>query len=482
MEKAIKIDPEFAMAYRSMAVIMGQNLGNTEWSKYMRKAMEFSHRLPHRERYIIQGDFYWYSDKTKAIEAYEKVLQLYPLDRIANGNLGSLYENYEEWDKLQEMNQVLIRNKTEFPGSIARLALSYQAKGLYEKAGEIIEYGIKHFQDGMWKRIYLAENYCLQGKFDLALIEADKAISLAPGKLAPLSMKADIYFYNGNFNKAEKIYQKGLEQPHKNTKIEAIYLMGHVHITRGRLAEAENRFKQAFNMTIENKMSGWQHYFHEYIGRILFIRGKYEESLKELNQSLAITKKLDSLFIQRWGLYFTAMCYLKMRSLDRAQKAEAEIREWASKSADKRFIRWYTLFLGQKALDKQNLPEAIDHFNRAISLLPNDHSGPMIDYLAPFFDAQAWAYREAGQLDEAQDVFEKITMMTYGRLETGDIYARAFYNLGKIYQQKGWKGKAIESYNKFIELWKNCDPIFQPLVEDARKKLKELAPGPQPNK
>jgi len=35
--------------------------------------------------------------------------------------------------------------------------------------------------------------------------------------------------------------------------------------------------------------------------------------------------------------------------------------------------------------------------------------------------------------------------MTWGRLFYGDFYARTFYHLGKIYQQRGWKGKAIDS-------------------------------------
>ncbi len=57
-----------------------------------------------------------------------------------------------------------------------------------------------------------------------------------------------------------------------------------------------------------------------------------------------------------------------------------------------------------------------------------------------------------------------------GRLDYGDIYARSCYILGKIFEQKGWQGKAIESYEKFLELWKDTDPDL-PEVEDARKRL-----------
>jgi cytochrome c-type biogenesis protein CcmH/NrfG len=42
--------------------------------------------------------------------------------------------------------------------------------------------------------------------------------------------------------------------------------------------------------------------------------------------------------------------------------------------------------------------------------------------------------------------------------------------LGKIYEQQGQKAKAIEHYEKFLNLWKDADPGF-PEVEDAKKRL-----------
>jgi len=45
--------------------------------------------------------------------------------------------------------------------------------------------------------------------------------------------------------------------------------------------------------------------------------------------------------------------------------------------------------------------------------------------------------------------------------------------LGKIYEQQGSRTKAIEHYDKFLDLWKDADPGISE-VEDAKKRLSEL--------
>ncbi len=78
-----------------------------------------------------------------------------------------------------------------------------------------------------------------------------------------------------------------------------------------------------------------------------------------------------------------------------------------------------------------------------------------------------------GELDEAIEQFERIQELTLGRLNYGDIYAKSYYMLGQIFEQKGWHGKALESYEKFLFLWKDADPGIAD-VEDARERLAGL--------
>jgi tetratricopeptide (TPR) repeat protein len=85
----------------------------------------------------------------------------------------------------------------------------------------------------------------------------------------------------------------------------------------------------------------------------------------------------------------------------------------------------------------------------------------------------ARAYYESGDLNKAQEEYEKITRLTFGRRWGGDIYARSFYMLGRIHEQQGNKAKAKENYRKFLELWKDAD-LGLVEVEDAKTRLEAL--------
>jgi hypothetical protein len=45
--------------------------------------------------------------------------------------------------------------------------------------------------------------------------------------------------------------------------------------------------------------------------------------------------------------------------------------------------------------------------------------------------------------------------------------------LGKIAEQQGDRGSAVENYRKFLDLWKDADPGI-PEVQDANQSLNKL--------
>jgi len=115
-KRAVAIDPEFALVYANMGIAYFWLGSQSKAREYLQKALDLSDRVSDRERYFVQGMSYEGSDKThdKSIEAYNKLLELYPDDNIGNNQLGLVYSLIEEWDKAIEPLISCIQRKDEF--------------------------------------------------------------------------------------------------------------------------------------------------------------------------------------------------------------------------------------------------------------------------------------------------------------------------------------------------------------------------------
>jgi tetratricopeptide (TPR) repeat protein len=130
--------------------------------------------------------------------------------------------------------------------------------------------------------------------------------------------------------------------------------------------------------------------------------------------------------------------------------------------------------MGMIEAEKGNGEEAILYYQKALELMqPQCYPDYQVLSLAIFIEPLASLYFGSGELDKALQEYEKITKLTKDRFDYGDIYSKSFYMLGRIYEQKDWKGKAIENYEKFLALWKDADPVI-PEVEEARRSLNAL--------
>jgi serine/threonine protein kinase/Flp pilus assembly protein TadD len=474
MEKAIALDPEFAMAYRSLSVSHG-NLGKyMEANKYIQKALELSDRLTERERLMIEGEFYSQSDMTygKAIEAYKELLNLYPEDTIANHNLALRYQHLEEWDKAIEYFKASVIANTDFILTYTALATSYKRKGMYDKAIELYEECIRNFPDDPRGHFNLGALYAFQGKKDLALNEMDKAIAINP-----TFTRAGIYLLMNDYEEAEKEFKKVFELTNERQHLNARFWLEVLYRTQGKYEEAENQAQLGIELTqkLGLEHSNWKLNNHRILAYIYGKSGDFDRAIVEINKAWQISVELPWIFDQFINLWIKGWIYSEMDSLVEAQKTTEELRNLIQNSLYKKSIRYYHQLLGLIELKKANYPEAIDFFKKAIALLPYPSSWR--EEIGIYMYYLAFAYYESGDLDKAREEFKKIVAMTNGRLYWGDMYAKSFYMLGKICEAQNDRIKAIENYEKFLELWKDADPVFNE-VDDARERLAGLQKSP----
>jgi serine/threonine protein kinase/Tfp pilus assembly protein PilF len=471
MERAISIDPEFAMAYRSLAVSHGNLLLFSERTKYMQKALELTDRLSDRERYRIQGDFYADSEKTydKAIEAFTKLLELYPEETGAGHNLGILYRDIEEWDKSIERYEMCIRYKTEFVLTYTQLASSYRAKGMYNKAKEVLEDYIHNESDNGAIRTSLATTYIHQGQLDIALAEMEKAFLLNPTHYINLRQKGDIYTYKGDLVKAEEEYRKLLELREPAAQVFGSSRFRDLYLLQGKFEEAKKLSKQGAELSKKYGQSLWESLFHLGLASLHRKSGNPEEALRECDEAWESAEKADFLMGQKLALNTKARAFLQMKSLDKAQEEADKLKEMIEGGLNKKEIRMYYHLLGRIELEKGNFSRAIKYFKEALAL---ESYGPLTKN-ANIINSLALAHYKSGNLDKARENYEWITTLTTGRQGDGDIYAECFYMLGRIHEEKGSKEQAIEYYEKFLDLWKDADPGI-PEVTDAKNRLTTL--------
>jgi len=89
----------------------------------------------------------------------------------------------------------------------------------------------------------------------------------------------------------------------------------------------------------------------------------------------------------------------------------------------------------------------------------------------------AYAFAKLGQVDSARTYYEHYLGNAGPYRILGDVFylAATYQRLGEIYEAQGDRRKAIESYLKLTDLWKNADPELQPIVKDAHARIARLS-------
>jgi tetratricopeptide (TPR) repeat protein len=484
LEKAIALDPSFALAYLFMHHNYF-NLGNAaEYKKYIQKAYELSEQLPARERYLIQGTFYSRSENTydKAIEAFNKLLEFYPEDIEANLMIGVVYINLEQWDEAREHYEFLVENNKELMWIYMNLAGIYGIQGKYDKARKVLEVYLNNFGDNSAILYTLVQNYLYQGKYDLAQTEMDKAMSLNltdSNRFGLYALQGDIYVCREEWTLAEKEYLKFLDSEEQYFQYMGRRRLAGLYRLQGKFKKAQAQIKQGIGLANKSGDMNAKSFCHMYLSYLYLLSRSPAKALEECNKAWKIAVDNEHLQNQRGALYLKGMIHLEMKSVDEAERVATELKEMIEKGLNKKLRRLYYNLAGSIELERKNFDQAIEHLKMALSLVPaNDWWKTR---KTSFTSSLAQAYYDSGDLEKSQEAYEEIisrpTSIFFGFMRwyksSGDIYAKSFYMLGKIYEQKDFRGKAIEHYQKFLSLWKDADPGIAE-VEDARKRLAGL--------
>lgn len=473
MEKAVEIDPEFAMAYRAMATAYSNMGYGSEWTKYMQKAFELADRLSDRERYLIKGSYYAGSYKTldQAIDNFNMLLELYPDDEIGNIQLGLIYASLEDWDKSIERYQVIIQNKVERYYPYLNIAGPYMAKGMYDEAQRVLESYLDNFPDHSTIHWGLAYVHLCRAEYEQALIEAEKAFSLNPLDHENLWLQGIIQLCKGDLTDAAKAIDKLLRMEERSAHLYARMNSVFLLMLQGKFRDSIDQFRTGIELAEKLSEKGWEANNRIYLSYVYIRLKKFDEALEECDKALQRAAEWGMLYQAIFAFYIKGLAYLEMGAMEEAQKTAMDMKKQIEEGKNRKMVRFYDNLIGMIALKRADCSEAIENFDKALSLL-SSQTYDVFD-ITLFLGPLALAYYNAGDLEKAEAEYEAIMSLTVGRVGFADIYVKAFYMLGKIYEQQENTAKAIAHYEKFLDLWKDADPGIAE-VDDAREQVAEL--------
>jgi eukaryotic-like serine/threonine-protein kinase len=473
MEKAVAVDPGFAMAYRSLGIAYS-NLGfPARADEYLRKALDFPDRISERERLLIEGNIHSRREETydKAVEAYEKVLAIYPDDTLANNGLGIIYGAIEEPEKAAERYEMCVR----LPGAgfldHSNLAVTLSRQGKYDRARQVIEEYIEKVSDSATARFRIAGYYLYEGRYGEALAEADKAFALDPSNRSYNYYAGAIAMLKGDFARAEAEFLKQVEGavqaglPARGGNLAALYMA---------MGKFEKALEQVALATEEARKFGepsWLGGFNFFASLAYRGAGRYSEALETAERSYRIAEVAGNMTTMRAALWSKGLAYLELKALPEARQAAADLKDLIDKGMNKKAVREYQAIQAQIDLADGNLARAVENAEAAVMSLPPQSGSSNPD--AYYWGTLALVYEAAGDLENARRAYEGLQKLTRGRFYGGQLYARSFYRLGLIAEKQGDRAAAKRNYERFLEIWKDADPGL-PEPADARRRLASL--------
>lgn len=478
MEKALSIDPQFAMACRSIAHSYGNQGLVSKRREYLRRAMECRGRLSDKERYIISGDFYVDSEGVldKAIAAYEKVLELYPGDNFANEKLGTVYCRLGEWEKAIGYFEECRKNKSQSVYAYINFTQAYRAKKLYDRAEEVIKEYLDNYGNNLLAQNDLYNTYVAQRKFDLAWTQIDKMFSIDPTHYFIPWAKGDIYYFKDEFKEAQKEYIKLRDHGGLRAEHLGLVMLAQLNLMQGKIKTSRELVLQHIHVSKQIADTYLQAFSQRTYAYLLFKSGNFKQALEQFNRVWNLAGQVkNAVFSSRFkkdALLGKGLTYLELDAPEQALQAAKKIKVLTEKALDKRNIASYYYLMGKIELKQKKFDQAAGNLVKAIGIMgERDYEFISSDAPVMVIDHLAAAYLTNGFLEKARESYEHILSMTFPRIEHGDIYAKSYYHLGNIYRQKGMREEAIKNYKTFIHLWQECDPQFRPLLEDAQKQV-----------
>jgi eukaryotic-like serine/threonine-protein kinase len=423
-QRAISLDPNFAMAYARLGTCYGNLQQTSRAAENQRKAYELRERVSEREKFYIDSHYQQQAlgDLEATRKTYELWAQTYPRDYIPVANLNVIYDELGEHDKQVSLDQKALELNPENAATYGNLVTAYvDLNRLDEAKATAQEAQAKHF-DSPSIHTNLYSIAFLQ--HDSAGMDRELAYLMGkPGyEGSALGIESITAAYAGQFNKMRELTRRAVESAIRDDDKETAAIV--------QAAAAGN---------------------DAMVGNAALAKQEAQAAL-----ALSNGRDVESIAAQAFALAGDPAQATRLADDLNKRLPEATIVHSV----------YLPMIHGATALESGNGAKAVEALAPAA---PYEFGSLSLGYPAYF---RGQAYLKLGQGGAAVAEFQKIVDHP-GVTVSDPVGPLAHLGLARAYALSGDTQKARTAYQDFLALWKDADPDV-PILKQAKAEYAKL--------
>ena len=416
-QRAVELDPNFAMAYARLGTSYG-NIGQSgEQEQYEKKAFELRARASERERLYITAHYYTDAGQLeKGIAAYELYKQTYPRDITPYNNLSITQFNLGRFDKALESAREGLRLDPDSVYGYVNTAGAYAALGRVDEAKATMKTAIQRNLGGPYPHIFLA--FLAWDQNDPATAEQEILAAKAMGQEGEVlanALRASLAAYSGRMRQARQLF----------SQVKEANLGSHLEESAANVVSGQ---------------AGWE-----------AVYGQRELAIADATAALRISPARN--------ITTNAAIVLAVAGQDRNALEVAS--PFLKQRPDDTFLHqlWFPTLQAIAELNHGHAAKAVELLNSAS---PYDGGNSVVHYV------RGTAYLRSDHAAEAIQEFQKVLSLKLARPFGPDpLMLLAQLGMARCYAAEGDKAKARTAYQDLLAIWKDADPDL-PLVQQAK--------------
>jgi eukaryotic-like serine/threonine-protein kinase len=440
-QRAIQLDPNFAMGYGAVG---GNYTGLAELGRateYFTKAFQLREHTSEREKLAITADYYSYvtGELDKALQTYQELIESYPRDDAAYGNLSTVLALQGQYEKAAEIARQALRldpDRSNY-GNLANYAIVLRR---FDETRQFIHEAQARKRDDVLVR-NAQYAFAFLGADSAAMAEQQQWYAGKPEyETYGLALASDTEAYSGHLGKAQELTKRAVDSA----------------------------------IRVDNKESGATWKANAAIDQAAY--GNPTEARQAATEALKLAPTSQGVEVE------AALAFAMAGDTAHAESLAQDLGKRFPLDTQMQSL-WLPAIQAQLALDKKNPASALTALQAASSSIELGQIGFVTNISCLYHVyVRGEAYLTAGQGKESAVEFQKI--LDHSGI-VWNCWTGALAHLGvaraNALQARTSPGadadasrvRALAAYKDFLTLWKDADPDI-PILKQAKSEYAKL--------